>query len=209
MANGVGDVEFPERRIPLAITRLIMENTASWILSPSNEALQAGPAESSAISKLILLLMSSLLSVSLAETLAISGGRADWGRAFFTFGAAFWVWTFLFYKLSKIFSKSVAPFSKWFIAGVHATLPLHLALPAALVFHGPKPASMLVYELAKALIFFAIAKRSVHALETLNGWPSWAATLLFISPFLIAVFGFILMGVLFFGAVLLLFAGFH
>ena len=169
---------------------------AGWIFDPPKETLRLRLTGVLSTAQLIGLLASTVLSVSLAETIAIAGSGRLWAQSAATFGAAIFLWLILYYGISKQAMARTAPFGDWFAAAVLAGLPLHLLLPAALLLRGHGVPSLTIYELVKYLVLLSVAKRIVLAIETLNGWPPWKAFFLLLAPFVFGAVGAVLIGAL-------------
>ena len=142
--------------------------------------------------------------MSLAETTIIDGSLTQWCGSLVVWISAFFLSFFLYYRLSSFLNRSMATTREWFAAAVLSAVPLHLLLPAALLCQGGSAGRLVLYAIIKAFVLWAVARRAVLSVATLNGWPAWGALLLVIAPLLIAGIGCVVLSVL--GMVGVLFA---
>jgi hypothetical protein len=170
-----------------------------WMLSSADEALAEQRRSSLRTGPTALAAFSALFSAALAESVMVPGTLRDLALAVVLYTLAYGLLVALLRQFSRLVG-ATPPAAAWFQAAAIAILPGHLLLPAALIARPLGSAGIVLYEGAKIMIGFVLARRGVAVLIHLLGWPAWAALLLLVSPFLIGLAGLLLFATLLFFA---------
>jgi hypothetical protein len=103
--------------------------------------------------------------------------------------AAVLIW---YYRMNRLFPSTWTRLGDGVVALSQAIAPLQLLLPFGLLAHAAGDSGPLLYELAKAGVVISLLPRTTEALQKLTGWPAWAATLLMITPAVLAAVALVL-----------------
>ncbi len=151
-----------------------------------------------------LISLAALFSWSLAESYMATAPSAHVGAGLISFLVAFVLAVFLYTKLAELFAGRRYSYREWAVQLAPTLLPLHLTLPAAILMRPLGNSGIVLYEAIKLLILISLIKGLSKELRLMTGWPPWAASLLVLSPWILALVG---VAMLFLLLVMVLLAG--
>jgi hypothetical protein len=166
---------------------LFSPNVSSWMFETPEQAVGRQALRDVSDKTAALLLISSLLSFALAETLM---GMRTWAFLGLEYVCALFIFialTAIYSRIARIIVGPVATFGEWLYAGLFALLPVHLLLPAALIGRSMGPLGAFFFALMKLGVYFILLERAVGVVAALTGWSRPAAIFLIVSPFLVSL----------------------
>jgi hypothetical protein len=184
-----------------------------WVLDPPRETLNSPNLQTLPRSLFHAVWASALFSLALAKTFIeqpLQSFRPVVFVAPFLFNfclsaIAFFAVLGLFYRVVEMVKEEPVPFSRWLGVGAVAMVPLHLALPSALICRSLGVTGLVLYSLAIAVLYLAVVRRWAWGVQALTGWSLWASVGLVISPLVVCgVFMVMLAVFLFIGVALML-----
>ena len=90
------------------------------------------------------------------------------------------------FQIAKTFGRSDIPWTAWLATALITLVPLHLALPLALICRPLGIGGIFLYEIGKLFILTAVLRRWMWAVHATFAWPLWAAMLLLFTPLIVA-----------------------